>query len=182
MSSSSSSFSSSSLSSTPQLIYDVFLSFRGEDTRRTFVAQLHRDLSTAGINTYIDNLLQKGTELGPELFRAIERSRISIIVFSKNFHTSTWCLKELEHIMKCRKDYGLVVVPVFYYVDPSVLRHQTGDFGNVLEETAIKSFSGGGRRYSVLSTWKIALTQVANISGWHTKQFGLVYGSFSFIA
>nr|WIL60040.1 nodulation protein [Melilotus officinalis] len=163
--------SSSSSSSTPQWIYDVFLSFRGEDTRRTFVAYLHDNLSKAGINTYIDNRLQKGTELGPELLAAIDGSRISIIVFSKNFHTSSWCLKELEHIMKCRRNYGQVVVPVFYHVDPSVLRHHTGDFGEVLQETATKSSSGWARRNFVLSTWKIALTEVANISGWHTKNF-----------
>jgi len=78
------SFSSSS-SSNPQWIHDVFLSFRGEDTRTSLVSHMDAALTNAGINTYIDQQLHKGTELGPELLQAIEGSHISILVFSKRY-------------------------------------------------------------------------------------------------
>jgi len=142
----------------------VFLNFRGEDTRHNFVYHLNVALSNAGIKTFIDNQLEKGTKLKPELMRAIEGSRISIVVFSKSYITSSWCLEELERIMKCRKN-GQVVVPIFYYVDPSVLRHQKGGYGKALQATAKRS-SGGERMKDVLSNWTTTLTEAANIPGW----------------
>ncbi|WKA01590.1 hypothetical protein VitviT2T_019862 [Vitis vinifera] len=52
ISSSSSSFSFSS-SSSLQRGYDVFLSFRGEDTRNNFTAHLYKELHTKGIEDSI---------------------------------------------------------------------------------------------------------------------------------
>jgi len=123
----------------PQLIHDVFLNFRGEDTRATFVSHLEAALTNAGISTYIDNQLQRGTDLGQELWRAIDGSHISIVVFSKRYTESSWCLNEPKKIMKCHRTQGQVVVPVFYDIEPSVVRYQKGHFGEVLSATAKKS-------------------------------------------
>ncbi|PNX63455.1 disease resistance protein (TIR-NBS-LRR class) [Trifolium pratense] len=160
--------SSSSSSSFPnhQWLYDVFLNFRGEDTRSKFVSHLHASLSNAGINTFVDYQLDKGTELESELLQAIEDSHISIVVFSKTYTESSWCLNELEKIMKCRRNYGQIVLPIFYDVDPSVVRHQKGAYGNALRSTAEKRYSEGEAVEYVLSRWKIALTQASNLSGW----------------
>ena len=65
--------------------YDVFLSFRGEDTRNGFTSHLHQALCDKGINTFIDNDLHRGEEISQELVRAIESSMISVIVFSEHF-------------------------------------------------------------------------------------------------
>jgi hypothetical protein len=159
----------SSSSSNPQWIHDVFLSFRGEDTRNNFVSHLEAALTNAGINTYIDRQLPKGTKLGPELSQAKEGSHISIVVFSKRYTESRWCLYELQKIMQCRKTYGHVVVPVFYQVDPSVVRHQKGDFGDILRATAKKIYFDfpEERIEYVLSSWRSALTEAASLSGWH---------------
>ncbi|GAU50613.1 hypothetical protein TSUD_351900 [Trifolium subterraneum] len=164
----------SSSSSTPQRIYDydVFLSFRGEDTRRDFVAHLYHALSNNAINTYHDNLLEKGTVLEPELMLAIQGSRMSIVVFSENYAESSWCLKELGKIMECNRNDGQVVLPVFKDVDPTVVRHQTGGFGRALGETASRRPSGGEMRENRLSIWKQDLKEAANISGWTTKVYG----------
>jgi hypothetical protein len=173
--------SSSSSSFTSQYVYDVFLNFRGEDTRFSFVSHLHAALSNAGVNTFLDDKkLEKGAELGPELLSAIQGSRISIVVFSKTYITSSWCLKELEQIMKCRRNYGQVVLPIFYHVDPSVLRHQKDGYGKALQATAKRRPSGGEMRKYALTNWKIALTEASNISGWDTKKFGLVSLFFFF--
>ena len=76
--------------------FDVFLSFRGEDTRLGFVGHLYNALCQRGINTFIDNNLQRGEEISVKLLKVIESSKISIIVFSENYASSSWCLDELE--------------------------------------------------------------------------------------
>ncbi|KAK2352792.1 disease resistance protein RUN1 [Trifolium repens] len=146
-------------------IYDVFINFRGKDTRAKFVSHLYAALSNAGINTFLDDEnLQKGEELGATLKRAIEGSQIAIVVLSKYYVESSWCLNELVHIMECHKTYGQIVIPVFYYVDPSVVRSQRASFGDALIFTARK-------REALLSNWRGALTQVADLSGWDANKF-----------
>ncbi|CAL5195435.1 unnamed protein product [Lathyrus oleraceus] len=147
-----------------EYIHDVFINFRGKDTRHSFVSHLNAGLTNAGIKTYIDNQLHKGTELGPELSRAIECSRISILVFSKNYAESCWCLNELQKVIECHLTRNQLVVPVFYDVEPSVVRHQKGAFGQVLRATA-KLHS------PKLLIWRSALTQAAHFSGWHVKNY-----------
>lgn len=50
----------SSSSSSSSKKYDVFLSFRKEDTGRTFVSHLYRSLHQKGIRTYRDQNQQTG--------------------------------------------------------------------------------------------------------------------------
>ena len=108
----------SSSSSPHPWSYDVFLSFRGEDTRNGFTGHLYKALCDNGIYTFIDDDLRRGKEISEELLKTIERSMISIVVFSKNYAESHWCLDELVKIMQCRTN-GQLVHPVFYKVDPS---------------------------------------------------------------
>ncbi|AES86811.2 putative TIR domain, P-loop containing nucleoside triphosphate hydrolase [Medicago truncatula] len=110
--------------------YDVFLSFRGEDTRASFTSHLTFSLQNAGIIVFKDDQsLERGEHISTSLLQAIEISRIAVIVFSKNYADSSWCLRELVQIMSCYSTIGQVVLPVFYDVDPSEVRRQTGDFG-----------------------------------------------------
>ncbi|XP_023754205.1 TMV resistance protein N [Lactuca sativa] len=110
--------------------YHVFLSFRGEDTRKTFVDHLYTALIQQGICTYKDDeTLPRGELIGPSLKKAIEESQIAVIVFSKSYAESSWCLKELAYIMKCRDTRGQIVLPIFYDMDPSEVRKQTGKYG-----------------------------------------------------
>ncbi|KAM1239172.1 hypothetical protein ACFX13_045633 [Malus domestica] len=53
--------SSSSSHSSNRWKYEVFLSFRGEDTRNTFTDHLNIAFRKAGINTFIDYQLRRGT-------------------------------------------------------------------------------------------------------------------------
>ncbi|KAG6628089.1 hypothetical protein CIPAW_15G176500 [Carya illinoinensis] len=124
--------SSSSTVSSPWF-YDVFLSFRGEDTRNTFIAHLHHALLQNGIHTYIDeDELRRGGEISPALLQAIENSRLSIIVLSENYASSTWCLDELLNILNCKETKQQIVLPIFYHVNPSEVRNQRGSFGEAL--------------------------------------------------
>ena len=80
------------------------LKFRSEDTRYGFTDHLYQALYDKDFNTFIDDNLQRGEEISVELLKAIELSMISIIIFSKNYAYSTWCLDELVRILECRKN------------------------------------------------------------------------------
>ena len=154
--------SSSSFTQQPKK-FDVFLSFRGEDTRLGFVGHLYNALCQRGINTFIDNNLQRGEEISVGLFKVIESSRISIIVFSENYASSKWCLDELAKIVEC-KEKDQLVLPVFYNIDPSEVRNQKGKFGEALSKHEEKL------KYNKVQSWREALFEAANISGWHYQR------------
>ncbi|KAM7466184.1 hypothetical protein LguiB_013746 [Lonicera macranthoides] len=108
----------------------IYARMRGEDTRRNFTDHLYDALTRAGIRTFKDNdQLPRGKHIPFQLMKAIEESRISIIVFSKNYASSRWCLNELVKVLECKNTRGQLVLPVFYDVDPSHVRKQTGSFG-----------------------------------------------------
>ena len=164
MASSSSSFpSSSSISSTSQWKYDVFLSFRGEDTRNTATDFLNYALERRGIYTFKDDeKLEKGKTINSELLKAIEESRFAVVILSENYASSTWCLEELVKIIDCKKEKGMTVVPIFYKVDPSDVRKQMGTFTQAFVEHE-KQFK------EKVGTWRAALSHVANIVGYHVN-------------
>ncbi|XP_024027296.1 toll/interleukin-1 receptor-like protein [Morus notabilis] len=108
---------SSSASSTSEK-YDVLLSFRGEDTRNTFTSHLYAALERKKIKTYIDEKsLERGDRISPALLEAIRISKISVIVFSKDYALSSWCLNELVHILECHRENKHMVIPIFYDVE-----------------------------------------------------------------
>ena len=144
--------------------YHVFLSFRGEDTRETFAGNLYSALDQRGINTFIDEEgLRVGEEISPSLLKAIEESRISIIIFSKNYASSRWCLDELVKILECKKEKGQVVCSVFYNVDPADVRHQKGSYGEAFVKHEERYKGNMGK----VQKWRSALSEAANLSGWH---------------
>ncbi|GJU82286.1 NB-ARC domains-containing protein [Tanacetum coccineum] len=71
--------------------YDVFVSFRGEDIRKNFMDHLFNDFNQKGIFAFRDdNELPKGEEISPHLYKAIEESRFLIVIFSKDYASSSW--------------------------------------------------------------------------------------------
>ncbi|KAL5845754.1 hypothetical protein ACOSQ3_009278 [Xanthoceras sorbifolium] len=128
LSSTLSSSSSSNTTTTHSFKHEVFLSFRGEDTRHGFTSHLYRALHQKQIETFIDDQLVRGDEILPALLRAIEESRISVVIFSKDYASSKWCLHELAEIIKYMKMNKQIVIPVFYQVDPSHVRKQIGGY------------------------------------------------------
>ncbi|KAI3743882.1 hypothetical protein L1987_56949 [Smallanthus sonchifolius] len=105
--------------------YDMFLSFSGEDTRKTFVDHLYAARDQQGICTFKDDeRLEKGKPINDELLQSIEDSRNYIIVFSKSYASSSWCLNELLKIMECHERDRHTGFPVFYDMDPSEVRNK----------------------------------------------------------
>ena len=118
------SFSSSS-SSKSGWKYEVFLSFRSEDTRKSFTDHLFHALKKKGIFTFRDDeKLERGKSISEELLKAIKESRFAIVIFSENYASSRWYLDKLVHLVKCKNEIGLEIVPNFYHVNPSDVRHQ----------------------------------------------------------
>ncbi|XP_039686423.1 TMV resistance protein N isoform X1 [Medicago truncatula] len=153
-----------SLSVSSSFTYDVFISFRGIDTRNNFTRDLYDILYQNGIHTFFDEeQIQKGEEITPALFQAIQQSRIFIVVFSNNYASSTFCLNELVVILDCSNTHGRLLLPVFYDVDPSQVRHQSGAYGEALGKHE-KRFCDDKDK---VQKWRDALCQAANVSGWH---------------
>ncbi|KAM7469081.1 hypothetical protein LguiA_007264 [Lonicera macranthoides] len=138
--------------------YDVFLSFRGEDTRKTFVDHLYSALVRSGIYTFKDDeRLETGESISPALLKAIKESSFAVVVFSKNYTSSRWCLDELVKIMECssKSPKGQTVIPIFYDIKPLDVRKHEGHFGEMF------------RRHDSdkVQIWRKALTDAANLSG-----------------
>ncbi|KAI4318755.1 hypothetical protein MLD38_032425 [Melastoma candidum] len=142
--------------------YDVFLSFRGNDTRRSFTDHLYTALTRKGIFTFRDDEeLSRGDVISDQLLKAIEDSRSAIAVLSQNYASSSWCLDELVKILEWKKAAGQIVLPVFYNVEPSDVRRQKGTFAD-----AFKTFEERHVDPAKMQKWREALTEVANLSGW----------------
>ena len=109
--------------------YHVFLSFRGEDTRKNFTDHLYTTLVAYGLQVFRDDEeLAKGGDIASDLSRAIEESKIFIIIFSKNYANFRWCLNELVKIIEQMEEKKSRVLPVFYHVNPSNVRKQSGSY------------------------------------------------------
>ncbi|XP_070661736.1 disease resistance protein RUN1-like [Malus domestica] len=166
---------SSSSSSSKLWKYDVFLSFRGEDTRKGFTGHLHTALEEKGYKAFIDeDDLERGEEIKPELLRAIEKSRISIIVFSKRYADSSWCLDELVKIMECKSELEQHVLPIFYDVEASDIRKQEGSLAPMFQkhEENIRKEEDDKKRETKrerVKQWRKTLTEAANLSGYDLK-------------
>ncbi|CAN4114765.1 unnamed protein product [Withania somnifera] len=149
--------------------YHVLLSFRGDDTRKTFTSHLYEGLKNRGIFTFQDDKrLELGDLIPEELLKAIEESQVAVVVFSKNYATSSWCLNELLKIMECKDKNEQTVIPVFCHVDPSHVRNQTESFAEALvkHESKYKDDFEGMQK---VQGWRNALTAAANLKGFDTR-------------
>ncbi|KAF8038740.1 hypothetical protein BT93_B1326 [Corymbia citriodora subsp. variegata] len=147
--------------------YDVFLSFRGSDTRKEFTDHLYHSLVNIGtipIRVFRDeNNIPIGEEFDSAILDAITRSKISIPIISISYASSEWCLRELIHMMECKKTMSHMVLPIFYKVKPSDLRYLKGDFGS--------NFHLQKQRFDekVIQKGIQALRDVSYLKGWESK-------------
>ncbi|KAF3784542.1 Disease resistance protein [Nymphaea thermarum] len=123
--------------------FDVFLSFRGEDTRKGFTSHLYNALRQRGISTFIDSEeLERGERI-EELFNYIEASKIFVPVLSEGYADSRWCMREITKMVED-------------------VRKQSGPF-----EAAFQKHESGKRvGEEDLKKWKDALEAVGKMSGY----------------
>jgi len=157
---------SSSSHPPPLYMHDVFLSFRGKDTRNNFTSHLYSNLTQRGIKVYRDDSeLERGKTIEPALWKAIEESRFSVIIFSRDYASSPWCLDELVKIVQCMKEMGHTVLPVFYDVDPSEVAERKGQY----EKAFVEHEQNFKENLENVRIWKDCLSTVANVSGWDVR-------------
>ncbi|KAM5554813.1 hypothetical protein ABKV19_022967 [Rosa sericea] len=148
--------------------HDVFLNFRGDDSRRTFIGHLYKALEQKALHTFMDSeVLRKGNDLS-QLLKAINDSRLSILVLSENYASSTWCLKELVQILKCMDMQKQIVIPIFYQVDPCDVRKLKRSFA---EAFAKHESNSNAADMEEVESWKSALSRATNLCGWDSRNY-----------
>lgn len=159
------------VNSVPQ--HQVFLNFRGEELRHTFVSHLENALRDRNINIFIDSKAAKGQPL-ESLFKEIEGSRIALAIFSKGYTESEWCLNELVKIRERMDQRNLVAIPIFYIVEPKTVKHQEGVFGDELRKKKRKVGD------DQVNKWVGALKSVSNQLGFpfDGKRYNCLPASF----
>ncbi|KAF3784117.1 TMV resistance protein [Nymphaea thermarum] len=148
------------MSSSPTPGFQVFLSFRGSETRNGFTSHLSHALKRSGIRTFLDEEdLQKGDIITETIRGAVEGSAVCIPVLSESYADSRWCLMELAMMVKCNKK----IIPIFYDVEPTVVRHQSSSYKAAFDRHRLRFDE------KTINEWKGALKRVAEISGYDRK-------------
>lgn len=152
--------------------YDVFISFRGPDTRKCFIGYLYKKLCDVCIPEKIfmdDRIIEPGDLKDETLFHAIRESKIGLVVFSPNYFSSRYCLEELAMIIELSINQKcMLFVPVFYDVDHSVLSPERGSY----EEALTKHEARFGKHK--IHYWRTALKNAARASGFTSKRYRYV--------
>ncbi|XP_056173678.1 disease resistance protein RPV1-like [Syzygium oleosum] len=156
--------------------FEVFLSFRGPDTRRNFTSCLYREMVEKGIRVFKDDKeLRVGEKISGNLLQALDDTRIYIPIFSKGFASSPWCLREVAHMVDCisKSDGKKEILPVFFDVEPNDVKLKTELYKNALSEHEGKYGPEEVKR------WADALVEVPTTVGWTLgeKEFGELIGS-----
>ncbi|KAL7257901.1 hypothetical protein ACSBR1_004091 [Camellia fascicularis] len=151
-------------SSRSRFAHHVLLS-RASDTRWTFSDHLYTALVGAGFQTFRvenDDEIERDEVVKLVFERAIEESRSSIIVFSKDYVCSRLCLDELVMILERKRGSKYVVLPVFYDLDPSQVRKQSGVVGEAFERHKAQFEDC---EFGKIEEWREALREVADLAG-----------------
>ncbi|CAH2045637.1 unnamed protein product [Thlaspi arvense] len=138
--------------------HQVFLNYRGEELRYSFVSHLTDAFERRGIDFFVDKYEQRGKDL-KNLFVRIKESRIALAIFSTRYAESSWCMDELVKMKKLADKEKLQVIPIFYKVRVQDVRKQTGEFGDNFW-TLAKASSG-----DQIKKWKDALECISDKMG-----------------
>ncbi|XP_030541303.1 disease resistance protein RPV1-like [Rhodamnia argentea] len=157
---------SSSASSAPETgnNFDVFLSFRGGDTRDVITDVLYSSLVGAGVRTFRDEEeLSDGESLKKELPKAIKLSKIGIPILSKTYASSKWCLRELAQMVEQLDNDGMIMMPVFFEtpVDHVKMKDGKGRYADDIREHREKGVVDPAE----IEKWESALKKVTSLKG-----------------
>ncbi|KAI3440092.1 Auxin-responsive protein [Psidium guajava] len=144
--------------------YDVFLSFRGPDTRNNFTDYLYRTMDSQGIFAYRDSEDLHAGDRIDDLLRAVRDSKICIPVLSRGYASSAWCLRELARATELNESTRKpAILPIFFDVTPSDVKLRTQVYVEDLEKHE--------RRHGneIRRQWEAALRKVGDIKGWEVQ-------------
>nr|XP_043635416.1 disease resistance protein RUN1-like isoform X1 [Erigeron canadensis] len=145
--------------------YDVFISFRGEDTRNYFTSHLYATLKRHNFDVFHDTSLPRGLGIAPQLSKAIDESKIFLVVFSLNYADSKWCLDELSQMMQCvhLMNSQQIVLPVFLDVKQSDVGTQQGSYKEPFIKHDIEFVQ------ERVQKWRDALQEAGQLPGLHLQ-------------
>ncbi|KAG7567538.1 NB-ARC [Arabidopsis thaliana x Arabidopsis arenosa] len=144
--------------------HQVYINFRGMDTRHHFVSHLKHALKMNGVSFFLDEMEVKGVDLG-NLFKRIEESKLALVIFSSRYTESAWCLNELVKIEELRDEGKLVAIPIFYKVEPSQVKKLTGVFGD-----NFRSLCRMNQDHHINTKWMKALRSMASTMGFYLNE------------
>ncbi|XP_031501456.1 disease resistance protein RPV1-like isoform X2 [Nymphaea colorata] len=146
------------------LEFEVFISFRWQDTANGFSWQLHEALKHRDIRAFLmdaDADMLKTGNMMETASKAMNRAEVFIPIFSRGYAESTSCLEEIAKMVECKK----LMLPVFYDVEPRDVRNQKGPF-----EAAFKRYEKDeGLDKKKLKAWRDALKETGEFKGYDVQ-------------
>ncbi|XP_039166730.1 TMV resistance protein N-like [Eucalyptus grandis] len=150
--------------------YQVFLSFRGPDTRTGFTDILFHSLIDHGICVFRDDEeLPVGERIEGSLEQAMDNSKIYIPILSQTYASSKWCLRELEQIMAntSKSEGDKEILPIFFDMELEDVKLKTTLYTNaILRLQSEKKLSN-----EQIDAWREVLKEVGAIKGWEVKKY-----------
>ncbi|XP_039168687.1 disease resistance protein RPV1-like [Eucalyptus grandis] len=147
--------------------YEVFLSFRGPNTRYGFTDFLYQRLTDAGIHVFRDEEeLPVGEPIKPALIEAIKQSKVLIPIISADYASSRSCLMELVQILECKRKMSRETIPIFYEIELSDLKDQRNSFEKSFLEHEMKGVDS-----KIIQEWKLALKEIGRLNGFVTDGY-----------
>ncbi|XP_059448911.1 disease resistance protein RPV1-like [Corylus avellana] len=154
---------SSSKPPDPRWDYDVYLSFIGDETSYDFMYYLFGGLERNGVVTFRER--PPGGENIPTLMlKAIQRSRIFIVVLSQGYVCSEYCLNELVEIVHRRNIIDHIFFPILYQLGPSDVQKRIETLEEVFPRSEEQFGTGVDQYDQRMQGWRAALTEVMNSS------------------
>ncbi|KAL6202225.1 hypothetical protein ACLB2K_025934 [Fragaria x ananassa] len=92
---------------------------------------------------------------------------LHLYVVTKSLAQSERALDDLVKLVQESNDVGKTVLPIFYGVDPSDVRNQTGSFAEAFAYYEKKYKDEPGK----VERWRAALRKLGNLAGWDSKHW-----------
>ncbi|KAM7481206.1 hypothetical protein LguiB_005789 [Lonicera macranthoides] len=138
--------------------YDIFISLSQVDRNST--DWVYKALVESGLRIFRDGDPIEGSEdIEFDLQKAIERSKFCVVVLSKSYASSKWCLDQLAMMVECKRN---AILPLF-----------CDEKGRIIEgfarfEDQLKSKTGCRRRENLtdkIQGWSDALSFASDLPG-----------------
>lgn len=140
--------------------YDVFLSHRGPDTKRSFSIWLRNELERQNIRTFFDDRsLGAGDHATEVMIEAMRTAEWGIVVLSPNFFSSAYCMEELKVFLDRRR-----VIPLGFNLTASDC--DAGKIVSRAKGTVWEQY--GGKLWETCgmdeSEWRNSIEQLAKVT------------------
>ena len=134
--------------------YDVFIHYRGLD--KTFVAHLTATLRIRGFRPFLGMTESFILPVSIEVYRALGGAPVHVVIFSKGYAESEYCLDELCIMLESE----VRIIPVFYDI-------KTNDMRKIEDGPYKEAFVKHQKRERIerIIIWKEALRKVADCKG-----------------